>query len=370
MKRHDKPGFHARSARYFHSLQAEIARDNVVMLRRVSIGFLVFLAVYGVITYFIFHNTLLGLFYAVFFGLGLPFCLFAQWYGRREAARFAVVQGACLLFLLLVVGFTICISVFPFPDRPAIFFPLALMLVAALFILPFSQTCAALSLLTLLFLLLAYRCKNALSLSYDGFGAITAWPLSLLLSRLVLELHVRNGEARLELQRLSATDPLTGLPNRRAMEHSMALRYRQCAQEGAGVAVIMVDLDNFKSFNDALGHAVGDACLTAIGGIFLEFAQAHGCLTARYGGEEFLFLLPGADATRAVDCAEELRARIHACPPPARDCRECVSASLGVAVENPAGADGCDALIRRADAALYQAKGGGKNRVILWEPEG
>ena len=170
-------------------------------------------------------------------------------------------------------------------------------------------------------------------------------------------------ETRDELARLSQTDALTQLPNRRSLDASLG----QCAATGHAYAVLMVDVDNFKSFNDRHGHLAGDALLCRLAATLREALRGSDDVVARYGGEEFAILLQTGAAREAGAIAERLRATVQA------GCRNpfdgsAVTISVGVAASavwhDPATA------LREADAALYRAKRGGRNRVeTMAEPE-
>ena len=168
-----------------------------------------------------------------------------------------------------------------------------------------------------------------------------------------------------ELRRLSYTDPLTGLGNRRRLFESMELYCRAGAGERRPLGVLLLDLDHFKAYNDSHGHMAGDACLQDIARL-LQAELPPGALAARYGGEEFCVLLPGMDEDAAAGVAEGLRAAIRAMP--GNDCAGAsaagaVTASIGVAAAVPGGPRDAEALLSRADRALYRAKAAGRDRV-------
>lgn len=156
----------------------------------------------------------------------------------------------------------------------------------------------------------------------------------------------------LELLRLSGTDALTGLPNRRAWEESYTAVQRRCATEGRPVAVLMIDLDHFKAFNDSRGHLAGDRLLQDAVRAW-QAALRPGDLLARWGGEEFAACLPGCTGEEASAVA----ARLLAVVPDGQ------SASVGLAVstldEEP------ESVVERADSALYAAKRAGRGRTVV-----
>jgi diguanylate cyclase (GGDEF)-like protein len=164
---------------------------------------------------------------------------------------------------------------------------------------------------------------------------------------------IRDVERRAqELFRLSGTDALTGLPNRRAWEESYAAVHRRCATAGRPVAVLMIDLDHFKAFNDTHGHLVGDRLLQDAVRRW-QAALRPGDLLARWGGEEFAACLPDCGADEALAVAGRLLAVVPD--------RQTASAGLAVSTadEEPA------SIVERADAALYAAKRTGRARTVV-----
>ncbi|UPY36437.1 GGDEF domain-containing protein [Sediminicoccus sp. KRV36] len=178
-------------------------------------------------------------------------------------------------------------------------------------------------------------------------------------SRKTRELQSELAEAR----HLATTDPLTGLANRRQLDH--ALQEEAAAQKP--FALLMVDLDHFKAVNDSHGHPAGDLVLRHVAGLLAEMTGAE-ALAARFGGEEFAVILPIGGLREVLAIAERLRAGIGASAiaiGPAGQ-RISVTASLGVAMAGRGEAPA--RLIERADAALYEAKRGGRNRVCSDPP--
>jgi len=162
------------------------------------------------------------------------------------------------------------------------------------------------------------------------------------------------------LQVVSRTDPLTGLPNRRAMMEELHGEMARSGREGGTLAVLMVDVDHFKLVNDTHGHEVGDRVLQILAQALKEALRAYD-VCARWGGEEFLVLLPGTDRAGALEVGEKLRKAVAAHSVPAGEARVTVGLSVGVAVLEPQ--ESMDSLLRRADAAMYEAKRHGRDRV-------
>jgi diguanylate cyclase (GGDEF)-like protein len=167
------------------------------------------------------------------------------------------------------------------------------------------------------------------------------------------------GELR-KYERHATTDALTGLGNRRSMEDIFPREILRCADDAEPVSLIMIDIDNFKDFNDRFGHIAGDRALTAVARLLEKHFRPIDCVV-RYGGDEFAVLLPGVTDEQALAIADRVRQSISG------DTRESgdsliqvpIRISLGIAALTSHGT--LESLIRAADAALYRAKRAGRN---------
>jgi diguanylate cyclase (GGDEF)-like protein len=166
-----------------------------------------------------------------------------------------------------------------------------------------------------------------------------------------------------ELHALATTDVLTGLPNRRQLMTQMETEVRRAARSCRPLSLALLDVDRFKAINDTHGHPAGDAVLQAIAAELRRVTRG-GDVLGRFGGEEFAVLMPETSLAKARQAGERLRAAIARRAidlPDGTSMR--VTISVGVALLG--GTEGCDHLISRADAALYEAKAGGRNLVRL-----
>ena len=160
-----------------------------------------------------------------------------------------------------------------------------------------------------------------------------------------------------ELERLSASDSLTGLSNRRVLTQRLAEELLRSQRQNHSFTVVMLDVDHFKKYNDAHGHPAGDEVLKRVANILRTSTRAGDC-TARYGGEEFAVLLSGKGAEEALQLAERIRERVAEEEFPAGR----ITISAGIA-EFPDHGHTAEAVISSADEALYEAKREGRNRV-------
>jgi diguanylate cyclase (GGDEF)-like protein len=183
------------------------------------------------------------------------------------------------------------------------------------------------------------------------------WPDELtLLARSFQAMHVRLAEQ-------IGSDPLTGCMNRRSLETRLRSDLRQARRRGSSVAVVAVDLDQFKEINDSRGHPVGDIVLQQLAGIMKVTARDTDSV-ARFGGDEFVIILPDTGWQGALTFAERLRRCVddYTFGPP--DGPVSTTISVGVALGRGTDATSADALLKEADAALYKAKAAGRNRVF------
>jgi len=171
----------------------------------------------------------------------------------------------------------------------------------------------------------------------------------------------RRAEAEDKLEEMATTDSLTGLKNRRKFDAEIDLEWRRAARSETSVAVLMIDADHFKAYNDTYGHQAGDQVLVGIAICISDSVRRSGDCPARYGGEEFAVLLPGLSAVEAFAVAETIRLKVGQW---AED-PGVTTVSIGVASLTPTAAVDWSRLIEAADRALYAAKANGRNQSVL-----
>ncbi len=179
--------------------------------------------------------------------------------------------------------------------------------------------------------------------------------LQALARQVISLLEMRSLVAQLDM--LSTTDGLTGLRNRRAFDEKLIVEHQRSARSKQPFSLLLMDVDNFKSYNDAYGHQAGDDVLADVARIVQYTVRSYD-MAARYGGEEFAVILPDTDKSGAMDLAERLRRAVER----AEWMNRKITISIGVASLSPG--QTVPALIEEADRALYTAKEQGRNRVV------
>lgn len=171
----------------------------------------------------------------------------------------------------------------------------------------------------------------------------------------------RRDRAENMLENLATTDALTGLRNRRKFDAEIAVEWQRATRQETPLAILLIDADHFKSFNDTFGHQPGDHALIAIATCIATSVHRAGDCAARYGGEEFAVLLPGNSADDAYKVAESIRSKVEQL----RVDGSALTISIGVASLTPTMTMEWSSLVEAADKALYAAKNAGRNRSVI-----
>ncbi|QJE03523.1 diguanylate cyclase [Massilia forsythiae] len=175
--------------------------------------------------------------------------------------------------------------------------------------------------------------------------------------------------AQAALEQLATRDGLTGLANRRCFDETLQAEWSRALRQHLPLSLLMIDVDNFKAYNDANGHLGGDECLKRIATALASEMRAND-LVARYGGEEFAVILPNQSLKGAASVAERIRTRVEALKLPNRMAADgYVTVSIGAATALAAAGTHAGELVAIADAALYRAKHMGRNRISLPPPD-
>lgn len=343
----------AMQARRFFFLESRVdnARDNLVTMRIAGSVGAVVSGIFFLITPYIIPSWSITLEYVLVVPILALAYFFALIYQKRAERHPRVVEVASALFYALLLADFIALSVFPYPGTPQIFISLCFMFMPALLILRPSVLLCLMAAAELVFLYLASRFKTTFSLENDIFNTIAALFFSLIIMVTTNRLRCRNYRARMTLEKLSQTDALTGLLNKKAFEACCAAYL--LSREGASCALLLLDVDDFKQLNDTYGHPAGDELLAEVGAVLLRSCRQTD-LVGRVGGDEFAVLLRDIHDPAAVErkCEALHRdfagVRTEAAPVRLR-------CSIGVAVPDRPAATYLE-LFQQADQALYAVK--------------
>ena len=185
----------------------------------------------------------------------------------------------------------------------------------------------------------------------------------------IVKLRIRNQMKLINymriVEKISMTDSLTGLNNRRSFNDRLRIEWGRALREELPISLIMVDVDHFKHYNDTYGHQQGDVVLQTVASVFVDALNRTMDFVARWGGEEFIILLPSTDIEGAEQVAEKIRESVENLEIPLNDGTITkVTVSAGVSGLIPNANSNTDQFISNADKALYDAKGKGRNRVV------
>jgi diguanylate cyclase (GGDEF)-like protein len=345
---------------YFLECGREIAVRNLQLMRTVGIAGALLYLIYFVVTQIFFSPMAISPLYALIVPVLIVFVLYSNWALSRADADARYALRAAFFMYITLMAYMIVMSVFPHPDVPSAYFPLFLLMAPVLFIFPawWHLITTFLSLAAFFALVIQYKSPDCWS--HELFEATTSALFSVVVIVLMTQFRLQSDSLKRKYYELSRRDVLTGTLNKATGEEAVR-EYISDPGRRAHAALMLIDVDNFKSFNDRNGHLEGDRLLGRIGAALTALCRRDD-IVCRFGGDEFMILLKDLEADaaavqRARDIIEEVgRLRVAAQSP---------TLSVGICFLNYEQKD-FEELIRRADAALYQAKRKGKNRYEVW----
>ncbi len=265
------------------------------------------------------------------------------------------------------MAFILVISIFPSPITLPIFFSIFYIFMSILFILPPAKILGLLTAYEVAFIILAFHYKTKEVLAYDIFSSLTTWFIALILFFVFLGLHLRESRMRQLLEITSQQDTVSGLANRFAFETYITKTYHTCCNTKQSLAIFMIDIDDFKIYNDTYGHIAGDTCLHTLCGSLKQYADNENFFIARFGGEEIVAVVVDQQVEQLKHYAEGLLTAVRDCGIPASfSSTGKVTISIGVAIATEPQYTLRVSLIEQADHALYEAKRRGKDQYIIY----
>ncbi len=298
-------------------------------------------------------GTSLAMVWAIYVYILAKKRLYRTWFGFMSSIVDVSLVSAALVTLIIVGRPDMAVS-------SRVIYPVYFLAIGALALRYDARICVLVGLLGLLqyasivaFVELSWPSTAPLSsLEYGRFDLQSHYTrIGILFCGVLLSTNIALRKQRLRW--LAARDPLTKLINRGFFDERMQAEVARTHRTGRLLSIALIDIDNFKDFNDNFGHVVGDEVLRSLAGVLLKTVRKSD-LVARYGGEEFIVLLPETPAEYAVQTAERLRRAVE---------QTTVTVSIGIA-ELPTDGKGGRAVVDKADQRLYEAKRNGRNRIV------
>lgn len=332
---------------------------NLAFLRSVGLVYTILLLAYAVGAFLFFKSPLLRILYAVFIVVQLAFDLLILHLARRHPT-YRQVRNLCSLLCVLIIGFVVTVSVFPYPDRPAIFFAPVLVGMSVVFVFSLRQLVLSLTLYSAVFAVLAALFKTKIAFTYDIWALLPAYIIALFCASVISRLRVNDTRSRLRWMQLSIIDRPTGLLNKATCEEQC--RRFLCLETQIPCAMLVMDMDHFKEINDSEGHLFGDRVLNRIGQI-LQNLSSEDTIVGRIGGDEFLILMKGSRRKDAEALAVQLISEIEK----AHLSNAQVAVSCSIGITSTEGGTSFSVLFDQADKALYQVKRSGGGRFAVFQ---
>lgn len=353
--------YHIRSKRFIEHNKDEIAQSNLKLLKRMTVTYLVILVVYFAWMSSFKTNELMTTLYLIFIAIQC-ILIFGIWlFTRKTKPLYQHVQRACDLFGMLINAFVIFMSVYAFPMENGVYFPVTLICIAVIFTFPFFQIMFRITLYEIIFLILSFENKSHLVALSDMGASIAAWIVATISAYVMYELRLRDFEIKHLFKKRSSIDQLTGIANKATAEY-LCKKQLNTKIPFIPVALLIIDIDNYKCINDTYGHQVGDEILKAIAK-HLALNVPPGDILGRFGGDEFIILLKDArDREKIEKLAHIICSGVQTVVTGVFE--KPISCSIGIAICYNSKV-GYKELFAQADKALYHVKNSGKNNFYI-----
>lgn len=349
---------------YFKDSSDEIAARNLKLMRTTGYVGMVVYALYLALTILFFKRLEISLLYGLIVPVLLLFLLYANRALKTGNVNVRQAQRVTLLLYIVLMLYMLVMSVFPHPNVPSVYYPLFLMMAPVLFILPSYQHIVINISSLIVFFVLVFNFKSSVCWMHELFEAVTATIFSMVVVVFMTQFRIQSDSLKEKYYALSRQDLLTGVVNKTAgMEAAQA--YLDTMAKDEYCALLFVDIDNFKRYNDTYGHLEGDQMLRNIGATLSRLCR-KGDIACRFGGDEFILLLK--DIHTATVAEQRAGDMIQAITGLSDEDKQPITCSVGICVcRNDI--RNIEDVIHRADIALYYAKCNGKNRFATYREE-
>lgn len=346
---------------FFLDARDESARQNLRMLKKISIFLLPFLLLAFCIAPVIIEGWAISLPYFLLAGVIVVFALFSVAYSNRPEINAWIANMSCVAFIIIIFAMLFWIDIFLDADRPASFVPLVLVMVQGIFILRFRVVVPLMAAVEALYIFLVLQFKNIRIGENDIFTSIIGLAFGYLLSLTIVQLRIQDNNAKREYQRRSMVDPVTGILNKFSIENSV--RDTLAARDpAANCALLRIDIDNMKRMNDELGTLVGDMFLENVAEFLTSIFRGSDTI-GRIGGDEFMVFvrdMKGEDwlAGKCSRIQHEVKALSN------ENGNINMTCSIGAAVSGEQEVS-FEQMYTLADDCLYKAKTRGRGKYVM-----
>lgn len=346
---------------FFLDARDESARQNLRMLKKISIFLLPFLLFTFCITPFIVSGWKISLPYFLLAGTIAVFAVFSVLYSGKPKISSWIANAACVLFTIMMFALLFWIDIFLSSDLPATFVPLVLVMVPGTFILRFRVLVPLMAVEEIIYVILVMEFKETRIAQTDIFTSIIGLAFGYLMALTIVQLRIRDNNAKREYQRRSMVDPVTGILNKFSLENSVRDTL-QARDPSTNCALLRIDIDNMKRMNDELGKLVGDMFLENVAEFLTSIFRGSDTI-GRIGGDEFMVFvrdMKGEDwlAGKCSRIQHEVKALSN------ENGNINMTCSIGVAVAGEKKVS-FEQMYTLADDSLYKAKTRGRGKYVM-----
>ncbi len=337
-------------------------RYNLQLLKIICLCVLFVFCAIEIITLIAWGRLVFNPFYTApcVFYLVMYICL--RYIGKKEITR---KESICLTIVNYVVCmvYSVEISIFPMPDRPSVYFALVLIAAPVIFYLPILYSLCINTFFTAVFFVMVFLFKPSFVWDHELFEAIVSYILSTVVALIMLTMRSYSTDISERYRRLSMTDGLTGLYNKKTGEHIIRKCFEQELEADEICGIVIMDIDNFKNVNDEYGHSEGDFWIQKCADI-IKVSLDNTDIALRFGGDEFLIMYRNTDKVGVTAKMEMISNTIKK---EAASHNIVISISAGVCMARSNDSYSFDMLLKKADKALYASKNRGKDTYIFSE---
>lgn len=353
--------FNQERKQYFQDAWEENARLNLRLLKKISLFLIPFLLCLFHLTPYVVTEWRISWPYVVLLVVICFFALYSIWYAKRPQVNPHIANVSCVGFIVVIEALLILVDVYACPDSPASFMPLIFIIVPGMFVFPFRVLFPLLTISEIVYVISLVKLKVPRMAQSDIFTSIVGLVFGYLMAMTIVQLRIKDNNAKREYLKRSMVDPVTGILNKFSFENSAreALKAREAYKP---VALLILDIDNLKRLNDELGVLVGDMFLEGVAEYLTHIFRGSDII-GRVGGDEFMIYIRQLENEEwlAQKCSR-LQQEVKTLSNEHGNVNMTVSIGVAVAKEEKVN---FDEMYQCADDSLYKAKTRGRGKYIM-----